>query len=374
MQVVIVGAGVIGSGLAWRLARRGVYVTLVEREQPASGTTGSSFSWFNANAKRPEDYFRLNLAGMQAHHALRAELGAAPWMHEGGNLVCREQGDWVDSSGHAEDLDSRFAELERWDYPTQWLSRAEAQQLEPNVRFDDAIQRFAYFPSEGWIDGPLLARSMARLAGEAGATLRFECEVTDIERQDGRVSAVRLANGERIAADMVVNCAGPWADQIAKMAGRALPLAPTLGFITRVSGAPADVVRRVVHLPHLHIRPDGEGLFALHHYDADSAIAGGEAPETWSEQLLERFGRVVPAARDARVARWTVATRPIPADDRTSAGRVPWLPGYAEIVSHSAITMGALLPALVADELTGGEPSPLLANFRPERFDRPDAA
>lgn len=368
MQIVVIGAGVIGSGLAWRLAQRGVAVTLVERDQPASGTTGSSFSYFNANAKRPEDYFRLNLAGMDAHHGLRAELGAAPWMHEGGNLVCLDRSAWVDSSGHEEDLESRVAELQRWDYPTIWMNRVTAEELEPNVRFDDHCQRFALFPTEGWIDGPLLARSMARMAEEAGATLRFGCEVTDIEQQDGRISGVLLANGERIAADHVANCAGPWADRIAAMAGRMLPLAPTLGFITRLEGVPANAVKRVIHLPELQIRPDGDGLIALHHHDADSGIAGGDEPQVWAEQLLERFTSYVSSAQGARIARWTVAMRPIPMDGRTSAGQVPSVPGYAEIVSHSSITMGALLPALVANEMIGGKPHPLLANFRPDRF------
>lgn len=368
MRVVVIGAGVIGAGCAWRLAQQGAIVSLVERDRPASGTTGSSFSWFNANAKRPEDYFRLNLAGMHAHHALRDELGDAPWMHEGGNLVCQDRDAWKDSSGHVEDLDSRFAELERWDYPATWLNRDEAEELEPNIRFEDSIQRFAYFPSEGWIDGPLLAHSMVRLAGDAGATLCFGSEVVAVERQNDRISGVRLANGERIAADMVVNCAGPWADRIARLAGRELPLAPTLGFITRVSGAPVDIVKRVVHTLTLDIRPDGGGLFALHHRDADSGIAAGDAPEVWAERLVERFKGCVPAAEDARIFRSTVATRPIPADGRTSAGLLPSLPGYAEIVTHSAITMGALLPALVATELLDGMASPLLTNFQPERF------
>ena len=87
MHVIVIGAGVLGSGLAWRLAQRGADVTLIERGAPAHGTTRSSFAWFNANSKRPFDYFQLNLAGMQAHLALREELGSAPWLHEGGNLV-----------------------------------------------------------------------------------------------------------------------------------------------------------------------------------------------------------------------------------------------------------------------------------------------
>ena len=111
MQVIVIGAGVLGSGLAWRLAQRGAEVTLVERGSAAAGTTGSSFPWYNANQKRPEDYFRLNLAGMQAHQALRDELVDAPWLHLGGNLVWVADGQWMDSGEDAGDLEQRVAEL-----------------------------------------------------------------------------------------------------------------------------------------------------------------------------------------------------------------------------------------------------------------------
>jgi glycine/D-amino acid oxidase-like deaminating enzyme len=152
------------------------------------------------------------------------------------------------------------------------------------------------------------------------------------------------------------------------MAGRTLPLAPKLGFVTRVSGVEQGVIRRVMHAPRLHMRPDGDGLIALHHHEADAGITAGDKPWEWARELVERFKSYVPAAAEARVSRWTVATRPIPADGRTSAGLLPAIPGYGEIVTHSAITLGALLPRSIAHEIVTGEIDPLLANFRPERF------
>lgn len=369
MHAIVIGAGVLGSSLAWRLAQRGVQVTMVERGGAASGTTGSSFSWYNANQKRPEDYFRLNLAGMEAHQALQDELGGAPWRHPGGNLVWVADGRWMDSGEEEGDLEQRVAELQRWDYPAEWLTRAEAAELEPQLAIEEAVERVAYFPSEGWVDGPVLAGAMVERARALGATARFACQVTAIEQAGGRVSGVRLANGELIEADLVVNCAGPWADRIAMLAGRVLPLAPTLGFVTRVSGVAPGALSRVTHAPALHMRPDGGGLLALHHHSADAALTTGEAANAWAATLVERLRGYLPeAAANARVSRWTVATRPIPADGRTSAGLLPELPGYAELVTHSAITMGPLLAQLVAAALVDGERSPLLMNFRPERF------
>ncbi len=368
MRIVVVGAGVVGAGLAWRLASQGQETVLVERGRPATGTTGSSFSWYNANSKRPADYYRLNLAGMGAHIALREELGETPWYHEGGNIVWSEGEKWMDSGEIEDALEARVAELQRWEYPAKWLGVAAAEELEPNVNFGDTVEQVAYFRTEGWIDGPKLAAAMAQRAADAGAELRYAAEVVGIERSGERVSGVRLANGEIIAADLVMNCAGPWADKLAAMAGRTLPLAPTLGFVTRVSGVPEGTINRVMHAPSLHMRPDGDGLIALHHHESDAGITAGDEPSEWARKLVERFKRYVPAASDARVSRWTLATRPIPADGRTSAGLLPSLPGYGEIVTHSAITMGALLPKIVAHEIITGEADPLLANFRPDRF------
>lgn len=361
MRVIVIGAGVVGSSLAWRLTQQGVDVTLIERSAAASGTTGSSFAWTNANQKTPEDYFKLNRAGMEAHQALRDELGETPWRHGGGNLM------WAVSEAEASELEARVARLQNWDYPAEWLSRNDVSELEPKLKIESDVEQVAYFPTEGWIDGPLLARTMCALAAESGATVRFASEVTAIVKNGDTVSGIKLANGEHIAADLVVNCAGPAADRVAKLAGRTLPMAQTLGLVVRVTPG-SGAIGRVIHAPTLHMRPDANGLLALHHGDGDAAITASEPPHVWAETLRQRLGTYLPELADVRVSRWSLGTRPIPADERTSAGLLPALPGYAEIVTHSAITMGPLLGRLVAEEIASGVTDPLLGPFRPERF------
>src|SRR5690606_14565828 len=116
-----------------------------------------------------------------------------------------------------------------WDYPAEWLDRSAMQELEPHLRIEPEVEQGVLFPSEGWIDGPGLTRRLLDLSTARDATLRIPAEVVAINRQGGRVSGVTLANGERLDADVVINCAGPAADRIAALAGRTLPLAPTLG-------------------------------------------------------------------------------------------------------------------------------------------------
>jgi glycine/D-amino acid oxidase-like deaminating enzyme len=361
LTAIIIGAGVVGASLAFRLAQIGARVTVVDRAGPAYGATGSTLAWVNSNQKTPHDYFALNLAGMRAHQALRDELGEAPWLNDGGNLF------WHADPANSEELEARVTRLQGWGYPAEWIDRETVHELEPGVVLEPEVEQVAYFPQEGWVDGPLLVRRMVDLAIDRGATTRFACEVVAVEQAGGRVRGVVLADGERLAADVVVNCAGPWAGQVAALAGRNLPLRPNLGLVVRVSGAPRGTLGRVVHAPRMHMRPDGD-LIMLHHGDADEPLQFGLDARVWVEELLRRGRDYVPALAGARLSRWSIATRPIPIDGRTNAGLLPSLPGYAEIVTHSGITLGALLARLVAEEITTDTVDPLLAPFRPERF------
>ncbi|MEX1159040.1 MAG: FAD-binding oxidoreductase [Thermomicrobiales bacterium] len=361
MRIVIIGAGVLGSSLAYRLARAGQRVTLVERAGAAQGTTGSSFAWINSNQKTPEDYYALNLAGMVAHRELREDLAEAPWLNEGGNLV------WSSGGENANELEGRVARLRGWGYRAEWLGREAVRELEPNLNPEPEVEQIAWFPDEAWINGPALAERFCALAAEQGATPRFLSQVRSIEQTGGRVTGVTLADGERIAADVVVNCAGPGAGAVARLAGRELPMASTPGLVVRVSNA-SGLIGRVIHAPEIHMRPDADGSVMLHHGDADLAMARGETPRAWIDTFFERAAAYVPGFAEARLSRWSIGIRPIPGDGRTSAGLVAAIPGYAEIVTHSGITLGPLLSQLVARQIIDGETDPLLKPFTPERF------
>src|SRR6516165_4068829 len=108
-DIVVVGAGLIGSAVAYYASALGARVTIVEAGRPGGGTSSTTFSWLNANNKLPREYFDLNVAGMREHVALRDQLGSAPWLHEGGNL------EWADVSGSAALL-KKVERLRSWGY------------------------------------------------------------------------------------------------------------------------------------------------------------------------------------------------------------------------------------------------------------------
>ncbi|MCC6628661.1 MAG: FAD-dependent oxidoreductase [Chloroflexi bacterium] len=85
-DIVIVGAGVLGALVAYRLSQAGARVTVLEAERPAAAASRRSFAWFNSHHKLPRVYHDLNAAGVAAYPALAAALGG-DWLHRVGNLV-----------------------------------------------------------------------------------------------------------------------------------------------------------------------------------------------------------------------------------------------------------------------------------------------
>jgi glycine/D-amino acid oxidase-like deaminating enzyme len=361
-DVVVVGAGIIGSALAYHLSRAGATVAIVDRAQPATGTTASSFAYVNAAAKRPYPYFRLNAAGMVEHAALRAELGEAPWRVTGGRLL------WHRDTSEMASIEALVSESAGWEYRAEWLDTGAAAALEPDLRFDGA-ERIAYFPEETAVDAPSLAKKLLDLAVAGGAKSVLGQAVIGLCRRGERITGVTLANGEQINASFVINCAGPEADHVAQLAGRRLPLGQEIGLITYATLHRA-AVHRILDASGALIRPVATGSSQLIVQDgaADASIVRGEPAVTVAERTLESIRLLLPADATLTLDRITVGMRPIPIDGVTSAGLSTVIPGYGEIVTHSGVTLGPLLGRLIAREIAGDAPDPLLADFRPERF------
>jgi glycine/D-amino acid oxidase-like deaminating enzyme len=87
-----------------------------------------------------------------------------------------------------------------------------------------------------------------------------------------------------------------------------------------------------------------------------------------ARKLLAQAARFFPALRGAGLERVTVGWRPMPADRLPLVGPLPGLPGVYLAVAHRGVTVAPALGRLVAREVAGGPPEPLLDAFRPGRF------
>ncbi|MEV0309718.1 NAD(P)/FAD-dependent oxidoreductase [Nonomuraea fuscirosea] len=359
-RVAVIGVGVIGACVGWHLSRQGAQVTLIDAGRPGEGVSDWSFSWVNAGNKTARrSYFDLNLAGMAAYHDLATTIGPDPWWHPNGHLR------WTDDPAAQADLLKTAGLLTGLGYRAEVHTGAEVRRhLEPALTLPDEVAA-VFYPDEAWVHGRHL---VTRLVGRTVAEHRFGTAVTAIDTgSDGGVRTVTLSDGTRLDVDIVVNAAGPGAAHLAALLGRHLPMRHEPGLITRITCARTPI-HRVVHAPHLALRPDGDTTMVLHSVEVDAHLGTGADPSPLARLLHESARNLVPALGDSRITESRVAERPIPADGYPSVGAVPSVPGYYEAVSHSGITLGPIIGRLLATEILDGERAEPLADFRPERF------
>jgi len=346
-DVVVVGGGATGVGVARDLALRGVDVTLVERGSLAAGTSGRNHGVLHAGAR----YADTDPASARDCLAERRILGEiAPHCVEAtGGLFCA----LPDDVGY---LEAKRAACEACDIPVESLDGNAARRLEPEL--SPAIERALRVPT-GTFDPFRLTAATAASAEAAGASIRTGTTVVDVRTTGERVVGVEVrpsAGGptEVVRAEHVVNAAGAWAGQLASLAGVEVAVVPVGGAMTAVAPRLVDAV---VHRG----RPRGEGDIAAPHGDA--TVLGTTAqpiddPDAFEPDpdaaafLAAELADLVPAVAEARVVRTYVGVRPLLLDpddadlDPNAATR------DFQVVDHDARDGLAGLTSVVGGKLT----------------------
>ncbi|MFH8739242.1 NAD(P)/FAD-dependent oxidoreductase [Streptomyces sp. NPDC017964] len=364
-QVVVIGAGVYGAAVAAELTRRGARVTVVDAGAPGAGTSSATFSWTNANGgKKPRAYHDLNVGGMEAHRRLARDMSGSDWYHEGGNL------EWGGDDAEREELIRKVDTVLGYGYEARWLTRADVLRLEPDMNPAElTADEIAYFPTEGWVEP---VRLIGHLLSNSSAEQVWNDAVVGFETADGLVRSVRLASGQRLPADAVVNCAGPQAAKVARLAGLDLPMRNRRGVL--IYTAPVAVsVSRVIRAPRVDLRPDGGGRILLHTHAVDDAArvsATGEiaVDQAAVDKVVEAGCALYPGIRAANIESVRVGERPIPGDGLPVLGPAPELSNFYFAVSHSGVTLSLYAGGLLAAEVLGENHTEELAAFRYDRL------
>lgn len=371
MKVVVIGAGIVGASIAYRLSQAGAEVTLVEAERIGGATSSVTYAWVNACEKlASEAYYRLNFAGRAAHARLASELGGQEWYPRPGVLQWQEaeaEAGGIDASSSEE----KYARLKAWGYPAEMLPAGELRHLEPEIDPEAYGERpVIHYPEDGWCYATLYA---GRVAGAAisrhGARLVIG-RVRDLLMQGNRCTGVALEDGSRIEADVVVNCSGRWANEVLGMSGFTLPLAPTSGIVAYSEPAGLALTRGL-RTPTVNLRPDGGGRLLMRAGDLDKLVDGHRPAGDFraeAEELLARARALLPALDRVKLEAMRIAIRPQPADGYSALGQVPGTEGLYLAVTHSGVTLAPFVAEGLRQEILTGEAMPEFTEFRPGRF------
>ena len=394
-DAIVAGAGIVGAGAAFALARANARVALLDpnpaaaspggdrRMEGVEGTSRASFAWINATAKTDrEDYHRLNAHGVEHYRTLAREFGEARLgLHPTGMIAWARPGD----EGRRRALRGQVERLREWSYPVTPLDTDGLRALEPHTALPDGAEGFLAY-GDAWLDAPravgFFCEEVRRRGGAVVAGARGR--VSGLLRDEGGAVRGVEAGGGRLTAPVVVAALGPDTEALLRAwlgpgeVGNRPFLVRRPGLLVDAPATgPFRLVRHVVYTGDnaLHLRPAPSGGLRIGSEDADPEREAPDDMEARAVALLARARALVPglggdAPLETFVRECTVrvGVRPVPVDDRAIVGPVPGVRGLYVIATHSGVTLGPYLGRLAAEELVGGEMPGPLAPFRFDRF------
>ncbi|HXV63072.1 MAG TPA: FAD-binding oxidoreductase [Vicinamibacteria bacterium] len=359
-RVGIVGGGIIGSSIAYHLARRGADVTLFEKAEPASGATANSFAWVNATfSKKPHHYHLLNRLGALGYRHLEAELGGDLRVRWGGSI------EWYASSERARWLREQVELHQAWGYPTRLIEPEEFEKLEKNLEPGEVLAA-SWSEEEGSLDPVKTTQTLVDHARRAGARIVYPCEVENVDVKWGRLRGVTTSQGS-FAVDVLVIAAGVETPAIAAKVGLEVPLVDSPGVLAHTRPA-SPLIERVVLSPGAHMKQHLDGRVV-------AGMGFGAAPVTEAsreegERILASGRTYLPGLSELELERVTLGWRPLPRDGYPIVGFSAGAPDIYLAVMHSGVTLTPIVGRLAAIEILDGVDVDLLSSYRLARFDK----
>jgi glycine oxidase len=374
-DAVVIGAGVIGCAIAWRLGQAGMSVIVVERGQAgaeASRAAGGMLAPF-AEAERRGDFFNLAVAGLAIYADFARELKAS----SGIDVEYRDDGTLylALNDDDEEDLERRW----RWQCETglnvKRLSAGCALKLEPLLNQE---LRFALkFPGDHQVDNRRLTTALQTAARNAGVRFLTHTEarrlLTESVAGRKRIVGVVTAGGE-IKADRVVIAAGSWSSLLLCDEAQRFEVEPVRGQMVAVE-MPPTVVRHVIYSRRGYLVPRLSGYLIAGStteragYDK-RVTAGGMA------SIIKNAIEIMPCVASQAVIETWAGLRPRATDDLPILGADPRIEGLIYATGHyrNGILLTPITAQAISELIVKGESRVNLAPFSVGRFaDRPDA-
>ena len=368
MRVIVIGAGVLGTSIAYQLAKRGADVTVIDKGNPGAAASSAGFPWINSNGKNdPPELHNLSVMSVAEWSLIAREIGTSDWLHRDGNLQV------VDNSEDAEELTQLVDQSHSLGYAAVPTPLRNVHNLEPRLKIRPEYELAVFFPGEGHITVPVLVHNLMGVAMSLGAALRSNTTATDLLRSGNDVTGVVLEDGTKIEADRVVLAAGAGIGGLLERQGIKARTQGTPGITVRTSPGKSNV-STMLHLPGLSICPDTSGRLIVRSAtaDRDLDLESWTLPDHAIQRLFAQTGqRVLDVdATRVRAERVQIAHRLYPLDGLPVVGYWDGMPGLYVTTMHSGITLGAVIGRLVAEEIISGDESSMLQRFRPSRIIR----
>ena len=369
-KTIIIGGGVIGLSIAWRLARRGEDVLVLERGETGQEASRVAAGMLAAAAEvgfeEPELYAlcRTSLKRWPSFAAeLESESGMSLEYSSFGTLVV------ADDRDAAEALRRGYRFQKEQGYPVEWLSGGEALEKEPFL--SPRIVAAVSVPEDHSVDNRKLVHALAAATTSHGGGIREQATVKHLDFTGGGVR-VEMAGGEVHEADRIVVAAGAWSAGISGLEDAFRPpIRPVKGQILELKMVAPFALNHVVRGPKAYLVPRKDGRLIV---GATSEEMGFDRSMTVGaiHGILDGAWEIVPGILDQELLSIDVGFRPASRDHQpivgfTSDPRVFMATGHY----RHGIVLSAVTATASEQMLLDGSTDDVMTFFSPRRFDSP---
>jgi glycine oxidase len=351
-DAIIIGGGVIGLSLAWKLKAHGLDVLVVEKQEPAREATYAAGGMIaSCDPNVPPCLRPLVDASARMYptfaHELQDDAAESVDLRDTGTIACFGSDYAVELAG------------------SRRLTDAELSQLEPLL----ALRGTACLLPERSVDPRTLGQALIKAAKHCGVDFVTGSPVLEVLATDGRASGVKTAHAN-YAAGIVVNCSGAWAAQIPPVPIPTRPVKGQMVCLVPQGGTPHDgpLIQHVVRTPEVYIIPRSDGRILLGATVEEAGFDKRVDPDT-IQRLRQAGIDTVPALANMRIHDAWAGLRPGTPDDLPILGETG-LPGYFAATGHyrDGIMLAPITAQSMSELITGREPAFDLQPFSPMRF------
>ncbi|MFQ5669934.1 MAG: NAD(P)/FAD-dependent oxidoreductase [Acidobacteriota bacterium] len=318
-DVVIIGGGITGHSIAWHLARRQAGRILILEKERRIGSGSTAYSAGGVREQfTSEINIRMSKISLDVFARFKEEMGQDIDYKRAGYLFLASR------ESHAAALKQNVAVQNSLGVGSRLVTAEEAQERIPSLNIDDVLLG-AFNERDGYVDPSSICLGYNLRARDLGVEVRTGCEVTGMQIEGNRVTAVRTPS-EIFQAGHVINAAGPYLHMVGRLAGVEVPARPyrRMLFITeRFSIAPTLIPLTVDMATGFYVRQEGDGLMI--------GLANRDEPSSFNTalqwdylpQILEAALHRIPVLENARIGKGWAGLYSITPDHHALLGAFP---------------------------------------------------
>jgi len=387
VDLAIIGGGVIGTVTAYILAKAGFRVLVIERKDIGAGTSSSAAAAALLQTKTSAKKLSLANMSLKLLDNLHEQLdGQFEYAHTGSLLAANTESELQLVRNMNTNLKSLGLEVD-------FLDGEQAREIMPVL--GENVIGASYSPHDAQINPLELVSACAQAARRYGAIFKTFTELLGIETSGNKIVAVYTSAG-RVLTDTVINAAGVWASQIARMVNVSLPISPLKGELLITERRPPQMHGTLIAAKYLLSKARAEentneqatkrsvGITLVQVAHGNFVIGSTRDPQGVDKrstydgirELVHQLLKLTPSLANVHLLRAYAGLRPLTPDGSPIIGRTPQLPGFIQAAGFGGdgLAMSAITADMILGILTGNQDNDLLANFSLDRLSLSETA